>query len=166
MATFQKAAALILDVEGGDNESNLGNDYGGRTKYGISERQYPNVDIVNLTPQQASNILESDYWNRYRCGDIQDQTLANQAFLLVVNMNPIEAVQIIQKAINACGRGVINVKADGIMGSATIQAINSLSAFWLSDRIRLEAVRHYLAETDHNAKQIPNFRGWVRRALS
>ena len=32
------------------------NDPGGITKYGISKRAYPHLDIENLTPEQAKEI--------------------------------------------------------------------------------------------------------------
>jgi len=59
---FQYAVNLILELEGGyvDHPS----DPGGATKYGISQRSYPKVDIKNLTRQQATEIYKRDYWNR------------------------------------------------------------------------------------------------------
>lgn len=37
-------------------------DPGGETKYGISKRSYPLLDIFNLTLEQARNIYYNDYW--------------------------------------------------------------------------------------------------------
>lgn len=37
-------------------------DSGGMTKYGISKRAYPNLDIANLTKEQAKEIYKNDYW--------------------------------------------------------------------------------------------------------
>ena len=164
MAIFAKVIPSILAIEGEYTPGEF--DYGGETKYGISKRQYPHLDIANLDETRALTILESDYWNRYRIGEIIDQTIANQVFFLFINMSPIDAAIIVQKAVNACGRTIISVKTDGVMGSITIQAINSISRFWLGDRIKLEACRYYLDETDKDKNQIPNFRGWIRRALA
>lgn len=37
-------------------------DPGGETKYGISKRAHPELDIENLTPEQALRIYLNDYW--------------------------------------------------------------------------------------------------------
>jgi len=37
-------------------------DPGGETKWGISKKSYPLLDIKNLTPETASNIYCKDYW--------------------------------------------------------------------------------------------------------
>jgi len=165
MASFQKVEPLILALEGGDNKKNVGNDYGGETKYGISKRSFPNEDIANLTPSRALDLMFTNYWTFYHLSDISSQDIANQCFFLLVNMNPVHATLIIQAAINGVGRSIVTVKADGILGEATIQALNSLQPLWLGDRIRLEACRYYLSEVDRDESQKPNFVGWIRRAL-
>jgi lysozyme family protein len=50
----------ILAVEGG--YVNNPADPGGETKYGISKRAYPNIDIAKLTLDQALNIYYNAYW--------------------------------------------------------------------------------------------------------
>lgn len=45
-------------------------DPGGETKYGISKRAYPNVDIRNLTPELAGTIYENDYWGPAGCAQL------------------------------------------------------------------------------------------------
>lgn len=163
-AVFAKVASSIITAEGG--YSNSSTDYGGETKYGISKREFPHADIPNLTEAQALALLEEFYWQKYRLSEINDQSVANQVFFLFVNMNPIKAAKIVQLAINGCGRGIINIKCDGILGSQSIEAINSLIAGWLSDRIRVEAIRYYLQLTDEDKSQIVNFRGWIRREVT
>jgi hypothetical protein len=39
-------------------------DKGGPTKYGISQKAYPNLDIKNLTKEQAIEIAKRDYWDK------------------------------------------------------------------------------------------------------
>jgi hypothetical protein len=49
-----------LDLEGG-----LGYDKrGGTTKYGISKKAYPNLDIGSLTKDDAARIYKKDYWDK------------------------------------------------------------------------------------------------------
>jgi hypothetical protein len=59
-------------------------DRGGETKFGISKKSYPNLDIKNLTETEASNIYKRDYWDKINA----DQLPANireMAFDAAVN---------------------------------------------------------------------------------
>lgn len=163
-ATFSRAIPLIVAVEGGYSDRTT--DYGGKTKYGISQRDFQKINIAELSENEAMALLKERYWDAYRISEILDQNIANQAMLLIMNMNPLSAGKIIQLAVNAAGRGILNIKVDGVLGSKSLEAINTLNPSALSDRIRVEACKYYLQETDEDAKQIPNFRGWIRRALT
>lgn len=57
---FDKAIDFVLRWEGGlaDHEA----DPGGLTNFGISQRSYPDLDIRNLTREQAIEIYRRDYW--------------------------------------------------------------------------------------------------------
>lgn len=57
---FDKAIGFVLRWEGGlaDHEA----DPGGLTNFGISQRSYPDLDIRNLTREQAIEIYRRDYW--------------------------------------------------------------------------------------------------------
>jgi lysozyme family protein len=147
-------------------EVNSDSDYGGLTKFGLSQREYPNIDISRLTEAEALAILKQDYWDHYKLDTIEYQRIANQIFFLLINMNPLHAGTIVQTALNACSRGLIKVVVDGIIGSETIARLNQLAPFWLSDRIRVESCRYYLKEADANPAQRANFRGWVRRVIT
>jgi len=62
---FDKAFKFILKWEGG--YSNDKDDLGGETKYGISKRSYPNLDIKNLTIEMAKEIYKKNYWDKLGC---------------------------------------------------------------------------------------------------
>ena len=61
---FERAVARLLGDEGGyvDNPA----DPGGETKFGITKREYPQVDIAALTRAEAIAIYFRDWWQRYR----------------------------------------------------------------------------------------------------
>lgn len=164
MAVFSDAIKIILAAE--KEYSTKSSDYGGETKYGISKRAFPDIDIFSLTVNQAMNLIERNYWQPYRLEEINNQDLANRIILLFINMNPAHAAAIIQCAINACGDcNKVPIAVDGVLGSKSIQVINSLPVNTLLDKIRLTAIGYYLSLTDKDSSQIINFRGWVRRAL-
>lgn len=60
---FIKAVGFTLKWEGGDKITNDPKDPGGLTKYGISKRAFPNLDIANLTLEQAQEIYHDKYWS-------------------------------------------------------------------------------------------------------
>ena len=60
-ANFDRAFAVVVGVEGGYTFDPQ--DPGGETNFGISKREYPDVDIKNLTLDQAKAIYLRDFWN-------------------------------------------------------------------------------------------------------
>lgn len=57
---FQRAVERVLKAEGGYVNDPV--DRGGETKYGISKRANPEVDIASLTVDQAKDIYRKKYW--------------------------------------------------------------------------------------------------------
>lgn len=69
---FRRACPVIIRLEVGPFEATGGlvndpDDPGGLTKWGISKRAYPHLDIANLTRQQAEVIYFKDYWALLGC---------------------------------------------------------------------------------------------------
>jgi len=65
---FDKALKFVLKWEGG--YSNDPRDPGGETKYGISKRSYPELDISKLTLKQAKEIYYQNYWLKCGCDEL------------------------------------------------------------------------------------------------
>lgn len=112
---WNKAFEMVIGNEGG--YVNNPNDKGGETKYGISKKQYPHVDIPNLTLEQARDIYYKDYWTRYKCDCLPD-ALSVVLFDSVVNSNAKRMIKILQQCLG--------VPSDGIIGNQTIGACNRL----------------------------------------
>lgn len=64
-AVFEQAVAALFEREGGETV-----DQGGRTKYGISAKGHPNVDLDKLTKEEAKRIYKRDYWDANKLGDM------------------------------------------------------------------------------------------------
>jgi lysozyme family protein len=79
---FKLAYAFTSKWEGG--YVNDPSDPGGETKYGISKRAYPDVDIKSLTKIEAEKIYYNDYWLKGGC-DTMDKDLAIVYFDACVN---------------------------------------------------------------------------------
>lgn len=98
---FDRALAFTLQHEGG--YVNDPNDPGGETKYGISKRSYPHLDIKGLTIEEARHIYFRDFWIKpgvWRLADVAPD-LARRLFDLGVNCGPANAARMLQRGINA-----------------------------------------------------------------
>lgn len=78
---FDAVFKIILQKEGGfqNDPGDAGNYANGKlvgTKYGISARSYPDLDIKNLTVAQAREIYYRDYWKKSGAESITDPALA------------------------------------------------------------------------------------------
>lgn len=125
-------------------------DPGGETKWGISKRSYPELNIKNLTVEEASEIYKRDFLRPLRYDQYHDG-VAYQLFDFAVHSGPREAIRQLQQAIS--------VKVDGIIGSNTIRRLDNLSE---SDLIML-----LLAERIDFLADLPGWvdsgRGWMKR---
>ena len=53
-----------MDFEGGSRVTNDPDDPGGLTKYGLSQKYNPDLDIATLTEAQAKEIYKERYWDK------------------------------------------------------------------------------------------------------
>lgn len=106
---FEDAFKKLIVHEGG--YVNDPRDPGGETKYGISKRAYPAVDIKNLTLDGAKLIYKRDYWDRCRCDDLPE-AVRFDVFDAAVNSGVKQAILWLQRALD--------VVADGVVGNVTL----------------------------------------------
>lgn len=111
--SFSTAFSVTLRFEGGLANDKF--DPGGQTRYGISKKQYPHLDIERLTIFDAKEIYRQDYWFVHRCNELP-HALAVVLFDAVVNHQAKKPIQWLQRAVGA--------KADGVMGNETIRLAN------------------------------------------
>jgi len=93
----QQAIARVIQREGG--YVNDPADIGGETKFGISKRWHPDVDVANITEAQAAEIYKRDYWDAINA----DQLPANireAAFDAAVNQGVAWTKQALAQAGN------------------------------------------------------------------
>ena len=158
---FEKAITVVLKHEGG--YVNDPNDLGGETKYGISKRSYPHLDIKTLTVEQAIEIYRRDWWDKYRYGDIKDQDVATKVFDLSVNMGPATAHRLLQEALVFLG---YPVEIDGIIGPQTIAAANKADPRRLLQVLRWLSAHHYYRIAAQRPQSQAFLIGWLKRAYN
>lgn len=108
---FERAITFVLAEEGG--YVNDSRDAGGETKYGISKRAYPHLNIATLTEQAAAGIYRRDYWAAVR-GDDLPPAVALVTFDAAVNSGVRAATLWLQQAVRE--------RADGDLGPKTLAA--------------------------------------------
>jgi lysozyme family protein len=152
---FADAVAWIIDVaEGG---SQLVHDSGELTKFGISQRAFPDVDIEALTREKAIGLYLESYWRPIK-GDSLPPTVALVLFDAAVNQGVVPAVKLLQTSLG--------IAADGVMGPATIAAANaSQSQKELVTRV-LE-LRHHAYEdlVREHPRYTKYLHGWRMRVI-
>ena len=154
--TFESVIRKVIEHEGG--YVNDPQDKGGETNFGISKRWFPDVDIKNLTKEDAINIYYNNYWIPAKVDRLPND-LRSTYFDMCVNMGQKQAVKVLQEAINSKKRSKIDV--DGRIGPQTIQSANKV------DKKRLQAYRckFYADLVSQDKSQERFYYGWFRRAI-
>lgn len=156
---FERAFSCVLQNEG--VYVNDPSDSGGETKYGISKRSYPNLDIKNLTLGEAKKIYFCDYWLMGKFEQISDDTLAIQLFDLSINLGIKAETIVLQRALRSVG---INVQEDGLLGPVTLSATNNADPNALLPAIKSEAAGYYRLIAAKTPQQQKFLKGWLNRA--
>jgi lysozyme family protein len=154
MKTFKEIIEKVLEHEGG--YVNDPKDLGGETKYGITKRFYPDIDIKNLTIEQATEIYKKDYWDKNKVESLP-QNLWHIYFDMCVNMGKRTAVKVLQRAAVNRGR---DIEVDGGLGPMTIGALKGVEL----DRVRAFRVKYYVDLITARPEQEKFYLGWFRRA--
>lgn len=151
MNRFDYVFNIIILLEGG--YSNNKSDPGGETKFGISKRAYPNLDIKNLTIDQAKEIYYRDYWLPTRCDQLP-QPLDLLFFDCCVNQGQKTAILILQDALN--------INQDGKIGAHTIAAAHNIDKYTIiKEFLVLRALRYTKLDSfNHFGK------GWLNRLFT
>jgi lysozyme family protein len=153
-ARFVKSIELVLQHEGGYVNDPL--DAGGETNFGISKRAYPNLDIRNLTVDQAKHIYFNDYWKPIRGDLIVTNELAYQLFDMAVNAGTGAAARLLQR--------IVGTTDDGVIGPVTLKAIDRYPSIGrLIGEYKFSRARHYALIVAKNHSQVRFLRGWINR---
>lgn len=148
---FDDCFAALIGHEGG--YVNHPQDPGGETKFGISKRRYPDVDIAALTLDQARQIYFRDYWARLHT-ECLPEGLRFQVFDAAVHSGAGNAVRWLQAACDCA--------PDGHIGPVTQAALKAMPSSVLAARFHAERLQ-FLA----SLSTWPSFgRGWARRIAS
>jgi lysozyme family protein len=158
MSKFEPAFKIMIEHEGG--YTNDPEDIGGKTRFGVSKRSHPDVDIEHLTLEHAKQIYKKEYWDSIRLDEINDQTIANKVFDIGVNIGTRRIIGLLQSAINMA-QSVIRLVVDGRMGDKTIAACNDCHPQVLMSFLKPIIINYY-----RSLDRPKYIKGWINRASS
>ncbi len=147
--SFEPAMRAVLEWEGGyvDNPD----DPGGKTKYGISKKAHPDVDMRKLTKDKARKIYRADYWTPAGCDELP-AGLDLIVFDAAVNCRVDRAIRFLQHGVGT--------KVDGIWGPNTRNAAQTADPKQALREIVARRGEYYGSLTD----LFEDFGlGWMRR---
>lgn len=157
---FKEIIQYTLDFEGG--YVNNKNDPGGETNFGISKKAFPNLDIKNLTQEEAQKIYFLNYFHPLKIEHIQNKNLRFKVFDMGVLCGTQTSIKNLQNCLNlVTGQ---NLVVDGILGNKTNIAIMSVNnqegLVWTFSK----GYEDYLMNLA-SKKSLSQFKlGWQRRA--
>lgn len=151
MDYFTKCFDRVIGHEG--NYVNHPKDPGGETKFGITKRTYPHLNIKSLTVEDARDIYRRDFWNKCRCNELP-VGLAFLVFDASINHGAKQSVKFLQRAVGSTD--------DGLIGPKTIAAAGKVNS--------LSAIDEFCAQRALFYTDLSTFKtfgkGWIRRAFA
>jgi lysozyme family protein len=160
MSAFTVAFDRVIGSEGGytNNPKDPGNWTSGKcgsgrllgTKYGISASSYPNLDIINITLNQAQEIYKRDYWDKLKL-DYLSAVLSYQLFDASVQHGYVRATRILQHTLG--------ITEDGLFGKQTLSEALKQNQKDLAMQFCINRIYFYTSLKDFNSFG----KGWMNR---
>lgn len=138
------------------------NDPGGETKYGISKRSYPGLDIKNLTISKAKSIYLNDWWLKYNYHKLPDG-IGEKVFDLSVNMGPRAVSRLLQKAL---AKQSFHLNVSVRVSDELISKLDQISQKKLLEDLKIVAAERYRYLATRNPRLKVFLRGWLNRAMA
>ena len=169
MADSRQLLKFVLSFES-SKYTNRKSDRGGATKYGITLATWKKVgydkngdraitaeDIKLLTEDDYNRVFKLNFWDACWGDHIKNQSVANLLIDFAYNSGVSRAIRHVQSLVGA--------KQDGIMGPATLSAINNFKqGQWvLFDKLKVDRIAYLHEIVKNEPKQDPNLPGWLRR---
>lgn len=177
MADVEQAFDFVMALEGGGELHTVPGDPGGTTKWGFSQRAYPDLDIANLDREMALSLFVRDFWAPIKGGRIESQEIATEIVEMAFNTTAPgsssgPAVRCAQLATNDVFRRSgypddMLLAVDGHFGPATLAGLNAVADLgplgemaW-DGRFNIRQLRYYRGLRPDLVDRF--FVGWSRR---
>jgi len=149
---FNWIIKFVLKAEGG--YTNDPDDPGGETNYGIDKRSHPDVNIKDLTEEEAKDIYFNEYWKRFNCEQFA-KPVGEVYFDCCVNTGAKQSNKFLQRAAGT--------EPDGIIGPKTLAAIHKADAYKLAFKV-IDQRQTFYENLAYNKTPLKKFlKGWTNR---
>jgi len=163
-AEIDNSFRRIMTWEGGGRYHEVAGDAGGGTKWGVSQRQYPELNIEGLSRDRALLIFEDDYWNKVKA-DLLPRGIRHDVVDFAFNSGPLRAKVRLQRAANIA-LGHARIAEDGQIGPMTLAAVNAANTTRMLTIYRALRVAFLVGIVERRPDQGKFLYGWLRRANS
>ena len=179
MPDYRDAIKKVLEHEGGyifheadrGSHTNFGVTIGTYNQYMTAKTGKPysaTVDeIKNMSPTVAIDIYKKLYWDKIQGDKIRKYTVALAIFDQAINRGVSSAVKQAQRVVKKLDpMGFAKITEDGVMGPATLAALNSISEKPFIDNYLSESKLFYQNIVQRNPSQSVFLTGWLNRITS
>lgn len=129
-------------------------DMGGETKFGVAKNANPDLNIRNLTWDQAKAVYFNRYWLAGKCDQMPGR-VAVLHFDVCINNGVGRAAIFLQRAL-----GVV---ADGAIGPATLGKLRASDPIAVCNKISDLREQFYRDIVKNKPVQVKYLSGWLRR---
>lgn len=126
---FLRLIERVLGHEG--HYSNDPTDPGGETKWGISKRSYPHLNILDLTREEAVVIYLTDFWDKVHT-DVMPPLMDYQLLDSAVNSGINQSIRFVQRALGVADDGNFGRHSKAALELADV---NDLGFNFLAERL-------------------------------
>jgi len=144
--TYDRVFEFVVGEEGGytADHRDPGNWTGGQvgagelkgTKFGISAKAYPSLDIYNLTIEQAKEIYRKDYWTPMQL-EGRPYGPALCLFDCAVNQGVSRARAILNKVATSSQPFIVAFQAERAVHYASLSTFKTFGLGWMRRLIRV-----------------------------
>lgn len=161
VTSFGPAFQFLMKHEDPGLTGRVTHDSGGVTRWGISAKAYPDLNIALLSLEDAAAIYRRDYFKPIRGYDYTSQDVANKLLDTAVNMGVHTCGKLAQECANLCGA---QLHEDGVIGTFTVQAINRIDPEIFLAKFRELLAAHYKDIAAARPDEAEYLEGWLKRA--
>lgn len=155
MKSFNDYLKVILKHEGG--YINDSRDLGGETKYGISKRAFPGLNIKELTVEDASAIYYHNYWIKLNLTNIKNEELKLHIFDMAVNAGIKPTIKLLQS--------IVGTTQDGVLGPLSEAKINAYQGDIVEEYKKVR-INYYNTLVKNKPTLQVFLKGWINRVNS
>jgi lysozyme family protein len=177
MPDYRDAIKKVLQHEGG--YVNNPADRGGPTNWGVTQKTFnqymssvtgkpyqSTIDEIKKMPiGNAITIYKSLYWDKMSGDKIRKYAVAAAIFDQAINRGTVAAVKQAQRVLKN-NFNYPSIAEDGVMGAATITALNTIDEAKFLNSYLQESILAYNKIVQNNPSQSVFLNGWLKRVES